>query len=148
MSINHVNCYMRFIVGVPAGTNSPFSPSIPARLTMLHSIRFVVAVSFFSLLAVQANAEGGSASAGRRLAQEWCGKCHAIGPFDASPLAIAPPFRELHKRYNVEDLQESLAEGILVGHPTMPVFRFDPDQVNNLIAYLKTLEKPRHKAAE
>lgn len=54
---------------------------------------------------------------------------------------MAPPFRTLHLHYNVEDLAESLAEGILVGHPSMPVFRFDPDQIANLIAYLKTLEK-------
>jgi hypothetical protein len=47
----------------------------------------------------------------------------------------------LHLRYNVEDLAESLGEGILVGHPSMPVFRFDPDQIVNFIAYLKTLEK-------
>jgi hypothetical protein len=59
----------------------------------------------------------------------------------ASPLQMAPPFRTLHLHYNVEDLAESLAEGILVGHPSMPVFRFDPDQIANLIAYLKTLEK-------
>jgi mono/diheme cytochrome c family protein len=58
-----------------------------------------------------------------------------------SPLQVAPPFRELHLRYNVEDLAESLGEGILVGHPSMPVFRFDPDQIENLIAYLKTLEQ-------
>jgi mono/diheme cytochrome c family protein len=93
--------------------------------------------------AEEANGEGngdGNAVLGRRLAQEWCAKCHAIGPFGASPLEIAPPFRELHLRYGVEDLAESFAEGIMVGHPTMPVFRFDPDQIQNLIAYLKTLE--------
>ena len=42
---------------------------------------------------------------------------------------------------NVEDLAESLAEGIMTDHPSMPAFRFDPDQIENLIAYLKTLEK-------
>jgi len=47
----------------------------------------------------------------------------------------------LHERYNVEDLAESFAEGIMVGHPTMPVYRFDPNQIQNLIAYLKTLER-------
>jgi hypothetical protein len=41
----------------------------------------------------------------------------------------------------MEDLAESLGEGTLVGHPSMSVFRFDPDQIENLIAYLKTLEK-------
>ena len=29
----------------------------------------------------------------------------------------------------------------MVGHPTMPEFRLDPDQIENLIAYLKTLER-------
>jgi mono/diheme cytochrome c family protein len=84
---------------------------------------------------------GGDPALGLTLAQEWCAKCHAIGLTGGSPLAIAPPFRDLHKRYAVEDLAESLAEGILVGHPTMPQFRFDPDQIDNLIAFLKTLER-------
>jgi mono/diheme cytochrome c family protein len=98
------------------------------------------------LLAVPALAEGGNAVFGQRLAKEWCAKCHAIGPFGTSPLQIAPPFRELHLRYDVEDLAESLAEGIRAGHPAMPEFRFDPDQIENFIAYLKTLE--RYKARD
>jgi mono/diheme cytochrome c family protein len=46
----------------------------------------------------------------------------------------------LHKRYPVEDLAESLAEGIVTGHPTMPEFRLDPAQISDVLAYLKTLE--------
>jgi mono/diheme cytochrome c family protein len=57
-----------------------------------------------------------------------------------SPLPIAPPFRTLHTRYPVEELAESLAEGITTGHPSMPEFRLDPAQINDVIAYLKTLE--------
>jgi hypothetical protein len=37
-------------------------------------------------------------------------------------------------------LEEALAEGIVSGHPTMPQFSFDADQVGNFIAFLKTLE--------
>jgi cytochrome c len=33
-----------------------------------------------------------------------------------------------------------LAEGITTGHPTMPEFRLDPDQIHDLLSYLKTLE--------
>jgi cytochrome c len=69
-----------------------------------------------------------------------CSRCHAIGKIGESPLKIAPPFRTLHERYPVEDLEEPLAEGIITGHPTMPEFRFDADQVGDIIAYLKTLE--------
>jgi cytochrome c len=70
-----------------------------------------------------------------------CSRCHAIGRIGDSPLPIAPPFRTLHERYPVDDLQEPLAEGIVTGHPTMPEFRFDPGQVGDIIAYLKTLER-------
>ena len=70
-----------------------------------------------------------------------CSRCHAIGKAGDSPLPIAPPFRTLHQRYPVEDLEEPLAEGIVTGHPTMPEFRFDPGQVGDIIAYLKTLER-------
>jgi cytochrome c len=69
-----------------------------------------------------------------------CSRCHAVGKMGDSPLPIAPPFRTLHERYPVDDLQEPLAEGIVTGHPTMPEFRFDPGQVGDIIAYLKSLE--------
>ena len=77
---------------------------------------------------------------GQRLALTYCAKCHAIDKVSPSPLKIAPPFRTLHERYPVEALQEALAEGIITGHPTMPQFRFDADQVSDFIAFLKTLE--------
>jgi hypothetical protein len=41
--------------------------------------------------------------------------------------------------YPVEGLQESLAEGIVTGHPSMPEFRFDADQIGDFIAFLKSL---------
>jgi hypothetical protein len=56
-------------------------------------------------------------------------------------LAIAPPFRTLHKKYPVENLEEAMAEGISTGHPTMPEFRFDPGQISDFIAFLKSLER-------
>lgn len=74
--------------------------------------------------------------------QTNCSKCHAVGRFGESPLAVAPPFRTLHENYPVEDLAEALAEGIVVGHPSMPQFQLDPAQVDDVIAYLKSLERP------
>jgi len=78
---------------------------------------------------------------GRRLALLYCAKCHATDKVSPSPLKIAPPFRTLHERYPIEMLQEALAEGIVTGHPSMPEFRFDADQVGDFMAFLKTLEK-------
>jgi mono/diheme cytochrome c family protein len=81
-----------------------------------------------------------NAEQGKRLALTYCAKCHAIDKVSPSPLKIAPPFRTLHERYPVGMLEESLAEGIVTGHPTMPEFRFDGDQIGDFIAFLKTLE--------
>jgi mono/diheme cytochrome c family protein len=85
-------------------------------------------------------AHAANVAQGRRLASLYCAKCHAIDKVSPSPLTIAPPFRTLHERYPVENLQEALAEGIVVGHPTMPQFRFEPDQISDFLAFLKTLE--------
>ena len=82
-----------------------------------------------------------AAQRGSVIVRANCSRCHAIGKIGDSPLPIAPPFRTLHKRYPVEDLEEPLAEGIVTGHPTMPEFRFDPGQIGDIIAYLKSLER-------
>jgi mono/diheme cytochrome c family protein len=81
-----------------------------------------------------------SAEQGKRLALTYCARCHAIDKVSPSPLKIAPPFRTLHERYPVGMLEEALAEGIVTGHPTMPEFRFDGDQIGDFLAFLKTLE--------
>lgn len=69
-----------------------------------------------------------------------CSRCHSVDKVSQSPLKIAPPFRTLHLKYPIETLQEALAEGISTGHPTMPMFRLEPDQINDVLSYLKSLE--------
>lgn len=78
---------------------------------------------------------------GETIALTNCARCHAVGRYGESPLKAAPPFRKLHERYPVTDLAEALAEGITTGHPAMPEFRLDPDEADNLIAYLQSLER-------
>jgi cytochrome c len=101
--------------------------------------RLICAASLLLLTADLAAAA--NVAQGRRLAQVNCARCHSIDKVGPSPLSMAPPFRTLHERYPVEDLEEPLAEGIMTGHRMMPEFRFDPDQIADFIAYLKTLEK-------
>jgi cytochrome c len=90
--------------------------------------------------AVAFPAKAANVEQGRRLARLYCAKCHAIDKVSPSPLTIAPPFRTLHERYPVETLQEALAEGIVTGHPSMPEFRFEADQINDFLVFLKSLE--------
>jgi mono/diheme cytochrome c family protein len=70
---------------------------------------------------------------GLSLAREHCAQCHAIDNAGESPLAAAPPFRDLHLKYAVSDLQRPLTQG------PHAKFRFEPSQIEALMAYLKTL---------
>jgi cytochrome c len=102
---------------------------------------FTLRQTLFVLVSiVPAFAASPSQERGKTFAINNCARCHAIDRVTQSPLKIAPPFRTLHKRYPVESLAEALAEGIQTGHPTMPEFQLDPDQINDLLSYLKSLE--------
>jgi len=94
----------------------------------------------FSILATVSPSFAASVRQGQQLAKTYCMKCHAIDRVSPSPFSLAPPFRDLHLRYQVEDLEEALGEGIITGHPNMPQFQFEPDQVADFIAFLKSLE--------
>jgi cytochrome c len=100
----------------------------------------LVASAIVLLRSIGAQPQTPQAERGQALAQANCARCHAIGPTGESPLSKAPPFRILHRRYPVENLAEGFAEGIKVAHP-MPEFRLQPGQIDDLIAYLKSLER-------
>jgi cytochrome c len=95
---------------------------------------------FMFMLMTPALALSPAEQRGRTFAITNCARCHSVDKVTQSPLKIAPPFRALHLRYPVEDLAEALAEGIETGHPTMPAFQLAPDQIHDLLSYLKTLE--------
>jgi mono/diheme cytochrome c family protein len=83
------------------------------------------------------------AAKGKMLATKYCARCHAVDRDDKSTLAIAPPFRTFASKWPLESLEEALAEGIITGHPGMPVFEFEPDQVAALIEHLHEIsDKP------
>jgi mono/diheme cytochrome c family protein len=56
---------------------------------------------------------------------------------------MAPPFRTLSRDYPVTALEEAFAEGILVGHPDMPEFRLEPEQIDAIVAYIQSIQAQR-----
>jgi cytochrome c len=90
--------------------------------------------------AAVAAAEKDQTAKGEALVKENCARCHAIGKEGDSPHPDAPPFRTLSSKYPVEDLAESLAEGIVSGHPDMPIFAFSPTDVAAIIDYLNSIQ--------
>jgi len=109
--------------------------------------RYKVAAILLLLTAISSIATTISTSAdeqgvrrGKAIAVARCSYCHSIERAGRSSRAAAPPFRTLHKKYPVETLEDALAEGMSTGHPRMPEFRLDPDQVGDFISFLKSLE--------
>lgn len=79
-------------------------------------------------------------SEGKALAERRCARCHAIGADGDSPFAPAPPFRTFAEKWPIDSLAEAFAEGIVVGHPAMPEFQFDVDEIDVLLVYLESLQ--------
>ena len=104
----------------------------------------------WALSAQAAPRQGPQVLAGRHIAQQYCGGCHAVGSGPSS-LSDAPPFRRLYQRYGARTLGDLLHEGMLSPpgpqdeaahaiHPRMPAVSLDADQTDELTAYLKSLE--------
>jgi len=95
-------------------------------------------------------APSGQIATGQALAQRHCGGCHAVTR-SVSPLADAPPFRDLHLRYPPGGLATLLEQGMLPpdkppeegsrpSHPRMPSAVLGADEVAALTAYLRSLD--------
>jgi cytochrome c len=95
-----------------------------------------------ALMAVIAPSAAQDVKQGETLLARDCGRCHATGRSGDSPRKDAPLFRTLGKLYPIESLEEALGEGIMSGHPDMPEFKFDADDVGAIIAYLKSIQQP------
>ena len=82
---------------------------------------------------------------GKELLQEMCGRCHAVGPTGASPRRLAPPFRSFgdDKLYD-NNLAQRLRDGLSTIHPGMPTFRFDREDAEAAVNYIKAIQE-RHK---
>ena len=105
----------------------------------------IIVTSGLLLASAAAADQLGDAKRGLIFAEENCATCHAVGRGGRSPYTPAPPFRNLHLKYDVSGLAEAFAEGIIVAHNgprQMPRFVLSPGDIDDLIAYLQSLEIP------
>jgi len=105
------------------------------------AVKFATAVllAATAALASPALAQSLPRERGQAIAQKHCARCHAIDDTGDSPMGLAPPFRDLSKRYAIENLAEALAEGIVTGHPAMPRFTFEPREIDALLTFMGSL---------
>jgi cytochrome c len=79
---------------------------------------------------------------GRALAERMCSECHAIGKSGQGPHVNAPAFRSLDRRIDLDSFMERLREGLMVGHPDMPMFRFSREDARAFVLYLRSIQAP------
>lgn len=104
--------------------------------------KFLFGALAFAVLAFQSiQLHAANIKAGQALAEAKCAKCHAIKAEGKSPFAQAPPLRTFAKKWPLESLEEAFAEGIMVGHPAMPEFEFEPEQIENLLSYIDSISQ-------
>ena len=129
-------------VGGRSGAHTgPFDSRHTLRVVARLLVRAPIVAALCLLAVVPARAqERSGVEAGRKLADVHCSRCHAVGNEGASLMEGAPPLRDIKLRYPVDDLAEALAEGMETAHPQMPVFTFSPEEIDELLAYLDSLE--------
>ena len=100
------------------------------------------------LLAAPAAATAGenplpaSQARGHAVARNVCATCHAVETKGASPNSKAPPFRALAGRHVPLTLQRRLADIAETGHYDMPPINLHADEVQDVVAYINSLEPP------
>lgn len=77
---------------------------------------------------------------GEAMVENLCVSCHAIKQDDESAHPDAPALRDLSKSMDLESLRIPLMEGIIVDHPDMPDWAFEPHHVDALLYYLNSIQ--------
>jgi cytochrome c len=96
------------------------------------------------LTGMAAHASSMAEERGLLLARANCASCHAVQGAAASPDSAAPRFQDLQRTYPDRTMEEIVAEGLMVDHPLMPVFTIDPGDLQDVLAYLKSIQsRPR-----
>ncbi|MEJ2517072.1 MAG: cytochrome C [Methyloceanibacter sp.] len=94
----------------------------------------------------QGLAQEGDVAAGRAYAEAVCSKCHAVLPGeDLSSEFGATPFQELAETPGMTEY--ALSVWMQTSHPTMPNIILEQDELRNVIAYIRSLDRRPERPA-
>ena len=98
----------------------------------------VLTAAMLLALASEALAQDADVEAGAAYAREVCAACHAVlANEQISPLPQAPNFQSVADTPGMTEL--ALTVWLQSSHPTMPNFILDPDDLRNVVAYIRSL---------
>ena len=99
-----------------------------------------IAAAVLLALSSEAGAQDADIEAGAAYAKQICAACHAVLPNEQiSPLPQAPTFQSIADTPGMTEL--ALTVWLQSSHPTMPNIVLEPDDMRNVIAYIRSLER-------
>ncbi len=85
-------------------------------------------------------AQEGDIAAGQAYAKQICAACHAVLPNEqVSPLPQAPTFQKVADTPGMTEM--ALTVWLQSSHPTMPNIVLAPDDMRNVVAYIRSLDR-------
>ena len=104
--------------------------------------RFLFVLTIGLLWSTFAYARAEEQRNGKEMLQKLCARCHAVGKTGASPNRQAPPFRSFSetKLYD-SDFTKRLQDGLSSIHPFMPTFRFNREDAEEVVNYMKSIQE-------
>lgn len=109
---------------------------------MKNAMGITLVLSLLTALGLSASQAETLQERGKVIAHGLCERCHAIGPTGDSPHSAAPRFRFLDNQIDLSKLAQRIREGLLAGHEDMPMFRFDRDDADAMVAYMRSIQRP------
>jgi mono/diheme cytochrome c family protein len=104
---------------------------------MKHGLTLVAAVLL--ALSSDALAQDADIEAGAAYANKVCAACHAVLPDEqVSPLPQVPTFQSVANTPGMTEM--ALTVWLQSSHPTMPNIVLEPDDMRNVVAYIRSLE--------
>jgi mono/diheme cytochrome c family protein len=112
---------------------------VPLTRERPHRILGAALLAALCSAAIQPAASSELTQRGEDIAQRLCAACHGIGRTERSPIPVAPAFRRMEPRADLDRMAERLQNGIIVGHPEMPAFVLKEHEARALVAYIRSL---------
>lgn len=111
-------------------------------LQKLRAVMLIALLSTVISVACAAEALTPLQQRGKVLARGMCSGCHAVEITGVSSHPSAPRFASLDNRTDLSKLARRLREGLLTGHEDMPTFRFDREDADAMVAYMRSIQGP------
>ena len=100
-------------------------------------LAFAFGLTLATLQPLHAQDSLGSAQSGRRLANFWCTGCHSVEPKTEG--IFAADFAEIANVPSTTEL--SLKVFLRSSHKSMPNFILQPDEADDIVAYILSLRR-------